>query len=212
MSISKWNAQTKETHYYVYKNSFMVKDAVKIIGITQPTWRSAIKKLIDERYIVDEGDHYRIRLKKPYAPLHIDLIKALLPYGKELSIIHKQGGNIIAVYSLLYLYWDSCQINSTECSITINQIKALFKSERTNATTMVYKMMLGIFQAYDLIHMTIRYQSSPDGKSYPLYTINKVRLELPKEMENEEIGDSEITHILDAIKANLDEFGEPIEF
>lgn len=212
MSISKWNAQTKETHYYVYKNSFMIKDAVKIIGISQPTWRSAIKKLIEERYICDEGDYYRIRLKEPYAPLHIDLIKTLLSYGKELSIIHDQGGNIVAVYSLLYLYWIGCQNSKTKCCITINQIKALFKSERTDATTMVYKMMLGIFEAYDLIDMTIRYSSMPNGKPYPIYNINCVKLELPKGMENEEIGDSEISHILDTIKANLDEFGEPIKY
>lgn len=212
MSISKWNAQTKETHYYVYKNSFKIKDACEAIGISQPTWRSAIAKLEQEQYIKDMGEYYKIRLKEPYAPLHIDLIKTLLPYGKELSAIHKQGGNIIAVYSLLYRYWIGCQGNRSDCKITVNQIKAIFKSERTDITTRVYKMMLGIFEAYDLINMTIHYQAAPDGKPYPIYTIYNVKLELPKGMENEEIGDSEINHILDTIKANLDEFGEPIKY
>lgn len=28
LSVSKWNANRKEDHYYVYKNSFMIKDAI----------------------------------------------------------------------------------------------------------------------------------------------------------------------------------------
>jgi len=32
LSISKWNPT--ESHYYVYKNSFLVKDACKLIGVS----------------------------------------------------------------------------------------------------------------------------------------------------------------------------------
>ena len=51
MSVSKWDAQDKEKHYYVYKNSFLIKDICVLLNISQPTWRSAIKKLKEKLYI-----------------------------------------------------------------------------------------------------------------------------------------------------------------
>ena len=51
MSISIWNAQQKEGHYYVYKNSFTVKDAATLLNISENTWRSAIRELRKQGYI-----------------------------------------------------------------------------------------------------------------------------------------------------------------
>ena len=62
MSISKWDSQTKENHYYVYKNSFTITSAAAAVGISRPTWRTAIEKLEEAKYIKDMGDHYRIKL------------------------------------------------------------------------------------------------------------------------------------------------------
>ena len=51
MSISIWNAQQKEGHYYVYKNSFTVKEAAALLNISENTWRSAIRELRKQGYI-----------------------------------------------------------------------------------------------------------------------------------------------------------------
>ena len=34
MYMSVWDAKSREDHYYVYKNSFKIKDACAIIGIS----------------------------------------------------------------------------------------------------------------------------------------------------------------------------------
>lgn len=219
MSISKWDAQTREAHYYVYKNSFLVKDACTIIGISQPTWRTAIQKLASDevRYIADEGSYYKIWLKEPYAPLHIELIKYLLPYGKMLSKIHDQGGNIIAIYSLIYLYWKACQTGGagdTNCTITINQLKAIFKSQRNKETTAVYKMIMGVFMACGLMKIVIKSEDGPYG-AYPVYKIEYVSLDLPENLKNEEKedeADDKAKDILNKIALTIDEINNPLEF
>lgn len=219
LSISKWDAQTKENHYHVYKNSFKIKEAVEQIGITQPTWRTAIKKLIEFHYIKDLGDNYQIILKEPYAPLQIGLIKYLIGYGKALTkaeIIdeengeitkgEQQGGNIIAVYSLLYRYWDICQNSEEECCITINQLKSIFKAKRDKGTTMIYKMILGVFLSNGLIGADIVSKDGPKGP-YHAYRIKWVLLDLPKALQNEENSDDKIDNILQKVHMDLNDVG-----
>lgn len=49
LSISKWNPN--EAHYFVYKNSFKIKDAAELLGIAEKTWRNAITALKEKHYI-----------------------------------------------------------------------------------------------------------------------------------------------------------------
>lgn len=74
LSISKWNPQDKEDHYYVYFNSFKIKDACELLKISQPTWRSAIEKLENLGYIrkYPEQKFFLIDYaRESYAPLNI---------------------------------------------------------------------------------------------------------------------------------------------
>lgn len=100
MSLSWWNAKDKESHYYVYKNQFKIKDACEILNISQPTWREAIEKLNEKCMIREENKFFKIYFPTTYAPLDIKVIKLLLPYGSKLC--SRGGGNIISVYSLIY--------------------------------------------------------------------------------------------------------------
>lgn len=169
MSISKWDSQSKEQHYYVYKNSFKIKEACQLIGISQPTWRSAIKKLEDESYIWNFDSYFIIEIPNSYAPLDIKLIRFLLPFGKA---IHN-GGTIISVYSVLYRHWKYCIENNDSCEITINQLRKLFGVNHDAITLSSYKLMLKVFEAYGLIELTtIKRQFN--GNPYTSYIIMNV--------------------------------------
>lgn len=115
MSISKWDSQDKESHYYVYKNSFVVNSACKLLGMTAPTWRAAIKKLTEEGYIYQFDKYYIIDIPNSYAPLHINLIKTLVQFGSQI----RNGGHIVSVYSVLYKFWKYQIDNNAQCVITI---------------------------------------------------------------------------------------------
>lgn len=197
MSISKWNAKETEWHYYVYKNQFKIKEACELLCISQPTWRNAIKKLAEEFYIEDRDAYYLINLTKPYAPLDIKLIKYLLPFGAKLC--SQGGGNIVSVYSLLYKYWNSCKEDNEDCEITINQLKKIFTSRRTKEDTMIYRMMLGIFQSAGLIDMTLITREL-NGIKYLAYIIKNVKLDLPYDEDILENGIDDIENILKKIE------------
>ena len=173
MSMSWWNAKDKEDHYYVYKNQFKIKDACEILNISQPTWRSAIKKLKEEFIIKEKDKYFEISFPTTYAPLDIELIKFLIPFGAELC--KRNGGNIISVYSIIYRYWLSCQEKNEVCEITVNQLKTIFTSRRTKEDTIIYRLMLGLFDSYGLIDMTPVIREN-NGIKYMAYLIKDVSL------------------------------------
>lgn len=194
MSISKWDAQDKEQHYYVYKNSFVIKEACKLINITQPTWRTAITKLKTEGYIQEYERYYIIEIPNTYAPLDINLIKFLLPFGGAI----KNGGNIISVYSVIYRYWKYSEDNGQVCEITINQLKKLFQARREDSITFAYKVMISLFEFYGLIKIQ-RIGRQFSGQPYTGYVIQHVNLKLPNQVDLDESGPDNIEDILKAL-------------
>ena len=195
VSISKWDAQDRERHYYVYKNSFQVKDASKIVGITQPTWRGAIKKLEEEGYIQDFEKYYLIELPYAYAPLNIDLIKFLLSFG----CVIKNGGNIVSVYSIIYRYWKYSKDNGQECEITINQLRKIFQTKRREDTSITYKVMLNLFEFYGLVKIQ-RVGREFAGAPYTGYIIKNVSLKPPVNLDLDSLAPSNIDDILKALE------------
>lgn len=194
MSISKWDAQDKESHYYVYKNSFLIKDACELINISQPTWRTAIGKLKTEGYIQEYEKYYIIEIPNTYAPLDINLIKFLLPFGGAI----KNGGNIISVYSIIYRYWKYSEDNNQACEITVNQLKKIFQVRREAQITYTYKVMLNLFEFYGLIKVQ-RIGRQISGEPYTGYIIQNVSLKLPNQVDLDENGPDNIEDILKAL-------------
>lgn len=213
MSISWWNAQRKKNHYYVYKNSFVIKDICKILGITPPTWRNSIAALKKYHYISDtkvvwaEGSteptyetlpYYLIEIPNSFAPLNIHLIRFLINCQKSL----KSSGNIVSVYSVLYKYWNYCKKNNKTCEITINQLKNLFAVKKGVEFTERFRLMLGIFSQYNLISMKPE-QRKYHGMDYIAYVITDVRLDLSPEAEmvlNDMGGPNNIEEVVTALK------------
>lgn len=194
MSISKWDAHDKEHHYYVYKNSFLIKDACALIGISQPTWRSAIKKLKEEFYIWEYDKYFLIEIPNTYAPLNIKLIKFLLPFGAAID----NGGNIVSLYSIIYRYWAYSDSNDKDCEITINQLRKLFSTKHDKTTLASYKIMLNLFEYYGLMQIQ-RVGRQFQGNPYTGYIIKKVELSLPQNIDLDENAPDNIETILEAL-------------
>lgn len=205
LSISKWNSQEREEHYYVYLKEIIVKEVCEILHISQPTWRAALDKLerLGYIFIYKEKGYILINYaKKSYAPLNIDVIKYLMSMGS--CIVN--GGNIVAVYSVIYKYWLFQTENHDSCEITINQLKSLFVSHRSTEITQTYKLMLAVFSSSGLIDCQIVIREK-NGNPYQAYLIKNVRLDLPEEQKVEDYGSLDACNILSALEKTLDNEG-----
>lgn len=198
MSISIWNAAEKERHYFVYKNTFKVKEVARELGISENTWRSAIRELRKQKYIYYDCDpseidnetykekksnkYYIINFPKTYVPLNMNLIKVLVKYGALIQ----GGGNIVSVYSMIYKYWYYCQQKGKDCFLTVSQISKVFTKKRTKEVNDIYRLMLSIFNFLKIVDIT-GYKELNDGKEYIKYKINLPLLNLPSNyLENDE--------------------------
>jgi hypothetical protein len=199
LSKSLWDAQSSEEHYYVYKNSFVIKDATKKLGISQPTWRSAIKKLIDEKLVKEKDRYYEIYFPKTYAPLNIKLISFLLDF----SIYINNSGNIVGVYSTLYKYWELTYKNNKKCCISINQLLKLFEINHTAQSGKYYEILLAIFETQGL--MTIKKNARKyKGQNYIEYEILFMNHQLPKNIEEQNYGPDDIKDIITALENSFE--------
>ena len=194
MSVSKWDAQDKEKHYYVYKNSFLIKDVCVLLNISQPTWRSAIKKLKEKLYIQEFDKYYIIDIPNTYAPLNINLIKFLLQFGSVID----NGGNIISVYSLIYRYYKFCCDNNQICEITINQLRKIFNIKTSKEVLTTYRLMIDIFEIYNLMEID-RVGKQFQGNPYLSYVIKNVNLNVSKDLISDNGGPDNIENIIAAL-------------
>lgn len=196
LSISKWNANRKEDHYYVYKNSFVISEVIAQLGITAPTWRSAIKKLCELNYIEESEDKkiYYLSLPYYYAPLELNLIKFLLRFGTAI----KNGHHIIGVYSVIYRYWRYCLKQNKDCEITINQLKNLFKIRAHEKDYLPYKIMMNLFEYYGLIQIK-RVSREFSGVPYTAYQIQCVNIKAPQNIDLDAAAPGSMQDIIEAL-------------
>ena len=199
MSISKWDAQAKEEHYHVYFNSFTVKDACSKIGISQPTWRTAIQKLDKEGLIAVKDKWYKINFPATYAPLHIHLISFLLEFSAAIN----NSGNLVGVYATLYRYWKICQDNDQRCCVSINQLLKLFEARHDEITGKYYELLMGLFITQGL--MTIKMNDKKyKGTLYTEYEIQFVNTQLPTPLGAKNYGVDDVKEIVEALETSLD--------
>lgn len=200
MSISKWNAKDKEAHYYVYKNSFKVKDACVLLNISQPTWRKAIERLKETLYIYEQDKCYKIFLPNTYVPLDIKLMKCLIDFG----VVIDGGGIIISLYSILYRYFNYQQSCYKTCEITISQLARIFGITKTPNYTTRFITMLGVFAQLGLIQF-VTHQRNYKGRDYTAYEITQMTLTLPKHLENKYYGPDDIDDIIKSLQTTIKE-------
>lgn len=182
LSISKWNPL--ESHYYVYKNSFLVKEACALIDVSQPTWRKAIKKLNEERYIkIDEINKcYSIYFDISWAKLDIQLIKFLVQQSHQLN--EEFGGILPALYGVICRYWKIQQQVGEDCYVHLSQLNNLFFTDRTKEHLQGIWTMLQLFKALDLINFKEVPKINNMGYDYISYKIIMVKNHLSKTILN----------------------------
>ena len=198
LSQSMWDAQTKEQHYYVYKNSFTITEAAAKLKISRPTWRAAIDKLKKENFISEQEKWYEIYFPKDFAPLHRSLISFLLDFSVELN-----GGNLVGVYATLYKYWYYCQSNDKPCCISINQLLHLFEARHDNVSGRYYEIALAIFESQGL--MIIQHNNKKfNGGQYTEYEIKSVNTQLPKNLADTNYGPDDVKEIVEALETSVE--------
>lgn len=214
MSISIWNAEEKESHYYVYKNEFKVKEVAELLGISENTWRSSLRELRKQNYIYYPCDkeeieketykeakgnrYYIIYLPRTFVPLDINLIKELIKYGTKIE----GAGNIVSVYSMIYKYWYYCQQRNKPCELTVTQIARVFTVKKDACVLRTYRLMIAAFEILKLAEIK-EVKRTNKGKDYIAYVISNPSLKLVEKYDynNEpEIADD----ILKALEYKID--------
>ena len=180
LSISKWNPT--ESHYYVYKSSFLVKDACQLIGVSQPTWRKALEKLENEAYISfnKEKKYYTIFFDISWAKLDISLIKFLVEYSKILS--EEFGGILPALYGVICRYWIIQKGAGENCIVYLSQLSNLFFSDRTKEHLTGIWTMLMLFKELGLMQFQEIPMRNKIGRDYTGYKIVFVENVLSKKI------------------------------
>lgn len=203
LSISKWNPN--EAHYFVYKNSFKIKDAIEIIGISDNTWRRAIAALIKNSYISEneKTKSYQIYYGIDYAALDINLIKLLIKYSKQFD--KECGGIMPSLYSVLARYYAIC--NGEDVEFTLSSLCTLFFKERTKSHMRGIYIMLSLFQSLDLLGLKEIPHELNNGRSYYAYQIKWIDNKPSKkmlQMEDSYENDKVIQEFLEGIKQNIE--------
>lgn len=202
LSISKWNPN--EAHYYVYKNSFKIKDAIEVIGVSDNTWRRAIQALITNHYISENTTtkSYQIYHGIDYAALNINLIKNLVKYSKSFN--EKYGGVMPSVYSVLARYYNICRGEQAE--FTISSLCSLFFADRTKAHMRAIYIMLSLFQELELLILKELPRQLNNGKTYYAYQIEWITNKPSEKMQKLESSfeDDTIENMFDKIKKDVE--------
>lgn len=202
LSISKWNPN--QAHYFVYKNSFKIKDAVEIIGISDNTWRRAITALKNSHYISEDTKtkSYQIYYGIDYAALDINLIKILVKYSKSFN--EKYGGIMPSLYSVLARYYNIYR--GEQANFTISALCSLFFADRSKDHMRAIYIMLTLFQKLELLILKEMPCELNNGKSYYTYQIQWITNKPSEKMlklENSFESDT-IEGMLDVIKKDIE--------
>lgn len=173
--LSNWNSIEGENHYYVYRNSFNIKQVCEKLKISQPTWRTGLEKLNDLgfiRILYPKGqteklwDKIKIPVPEAYAPLNIKLIGFLLDFSQYIN----NSGNLVGVYATLYRYWSYLNQNNRECNINITTLCHLFENHCDSDNSKYYQLILGLFNSTGL--MTFKREVAyTHGRRYTNYKI-----------------------------------------
>lgn len=184
LSISKWNAT--ESHYYVYKNSFLVKDACSLIEISQPTWRKALLKLDEQGYIKISPDKksYKIYFDVSWAKLNIRLIKFLVNLSHNLN--EDCGGILPSLYGVICRYWILQRNINEDCIVTLSSLNNLFFSDRTKKHLEGIFLILHLFKGLGLMNFVEVPKVNKMGNDYLAYKITFVYSKLPKAYQDTE--------------------------
>jgi len=86
MSICKWNGKDNERHYFIYKNSFTISAASKLLDISRPTFYKALDNLKTMGIVYEEDKWYIVQIPSVYAAVDQKTLTFLLQFQKHLGV------------------------------------------------------------------------------------------------------------------------------
>lgn len=116
---SKWNADMKETHRYIYKNNINFTELSKKAGVSVNTFNKAFNNLIKLEFIIDTTFNDERVYKIPQKYIGGNLLFDVKFLDDLLKLIHK---NLIRIYIQYYKY---CYKNNNTGVYKMSQAKTL---------------------------------------------------------------------------------------
>lgn len=166
LSISKFN-QYEENHRYVYKNSFNVQKACKMLGLSKSTFYKAIDALCDCDFVQKFKDYYLLYAPHcKYADINLSILSGLLMFRKF------TGVDLIRTYLvLLNLY----EIDSREVKTFSRKslLEVLGLSTKRKENYLIMEIYLSLLQEWKLIKITEK-KITNNFTTYTLYSLDKV--------------------------------------
>ena len=195
LSKSKWNRE--EMHRFVYKNSFEVAKACKMLGLARSTLYSAIKTLRKYGIIIPFDDYYIIsNVNDNFADIKAYVLFCLLSLRKYVGI------DLLRVYLLLKRLQDIDE-RKTRTFTRRNLIEMLGHSQTTQQNYLIVDMYLQTLEDWELIKIQRKKKMTPFG-NINLYILDEVKTD-------SKLLETLNSEIMIEIKLDKDYEGIPIE-
>lgn len=168
MSICKWNGKDNERHYFVYKNTFNISAASRLLTISRPTFYKALENLKKLGIVIEEDKWYIIEIPQIYAAVDQKIIAFLLQFQKYLGV------ELIRTYVILNRIFQHQELDQWFNKATIIAILDHNISDASYYPQI--ELYLGFLSYWELIELKteIRNENTGKHKYYKVISINTV--------------------------------------
>lgn len=170
MSVSKYNAQAREDHRYVYKNTLNIAKLCRENGIkSTKTFYNAIERLSEWHLIIDNPTYFML-----YAPNWIEIT----PYVLSTLLAHtgndSQHIDVLRIF-LILKKMDKYAEMPEDRNFTIRGIVQLLSHGTTHASSYEnVRFYLGILSYWKLIELKVHTEYQPNLGAYKVYQLQWV--------------------------------------
>lgn len=185
ISKAYWNKESREKHYFVYRNTINYTQMGKELGIksARNTIIAALEKLELYGKIMITNDAIILPHAEFYTYLHIDLIRFLLAYSTAV------GAELILFYSMLKRFWELNNRSNTPTNFCVKLfIQALGHNINDSNEYKKIKVYIALLKSWELIKVSESIGINKGGK-FTEYTLWKIEKDLPINLYIEEAGE-----------------------
>lgn len=172
LAHSYWNSFEKESHYYIYKNSYKQVRIMEDTGIkSRATMSTAFKRLEEVGAIAPSPQHedaYEIYTTSIFVPMDISILKCLLGFYKWLD-----PSLLITTFAILSRL--ARFIDEQEISLTKAELGALLGLARQNVDGQGIVLILSVLEHLGLITLKRSNYTNKLGQECIKYTLLAAR-------------------------------------
>lgn len=185
LSVSHYDAQEKEDHRFVYKKDLNISKISKTLGISRPTFYSALKVLTNFGLVIDYGLSYSL-YSYQWVKIDLEILKALITFT------HSNAKDIDLLRT--YLFLKKLYLITTvkeERQFTRRELIQLLGHDITTVSN--YKdiqIYLGLLSYWNLIEIKSHVEQHPTFGHYIVYHLERAGEEkVNPDLLNNDIGE-----------------------